>query len=1548
MADEQDYSKMSNEELMKLAGGKWEKTESEPAPKKILKAGVQENVEKGAQKIVKNMFPSDSKNMFENVRDAANLPLSMGSMGFMQVPEDIANAGLGLMQQNVQPPNRASVGDIARQVTGNPTFATPSEVLRSQAYQNAVGQNPLAKLGAGAASTGASFLFPLKLGLAGKMMPAVRQVEQAGAPALQMLKQIAQSPNGLKMLQLLKATPQVQHVAGPAAAGAAFAPVFGAGAQFGQNRTMPNANQVGQQATAGAVLGGGMGLGASLVNQLLLRKLAGQVAKQVPPPPPLQSALQRNDLRGPVDIGPKAMSDNYLTASNKLDTSGFDPERIVNARRKLFATAAKQPAFQPTEDGGPEALAKLRKDMSAHQAKEHSAENKLAERKAAEAEKRQFTAKQQKERLDTQKDLTERRLAAQKENAAAKSQERQQEKATTTAEKTEHSGDSGGHYRDLYDRIDRISSPARNATRLERTQLKRAGLDILSEIERDIHDSGVSSDGSPLLRSHQRNNLMSALSRKRRSLSARPGETNGGGDGSKPSPIKGEPESQTGAENNNAGGNGQNLRSTEEKPQLKPASAESFLTEINRKTLDPQYFSARNRYKVAISADALGNIGKLEPAETEALKQSVEALSIAAVDREVAKKQLGELTKWALENTDKWEPRQGDITKTFEKDGMALAKYGQTRKLLFKGQMVEKLEAKTGQQLSYLRHTIWEEGRARGDHSTKDLVLDPNPTMSVTVNGKAGSWSPKENGGLKVEGMEKTSPPYELKPPKNLEELYNRAVTLQARIDHNIRVDKEIRDAQGEYDFLENGTRPIDLLQKAFKNREDIWKQSDDPSEIPAAHVWHVDPETDYVTTVRFERQRLHANFNEATRDLQKRYNDMAKEIREKEGKLQELYSVKWLLNSKALKAFTGLEPLIFLHAFMAKGLHAVGAKLTRNSFLSALTVGTVDNIIKARGGRGTEIHEALHNTIGDILGAFARENSELAPISGAEDLTNLLNEFKGTKLNKRAYEKAAIEAAYKANKTTEPEQQEALARARTALFIRKQYKALADQIKGDVEEYDARALDIQKLEGQIDPKRLKGYAEEDFVNGRLRDDVYDKAYHEALKTLHKSLSLQEVGPNDPMSQFMGRIASRQYASIFGNNFSTGFANFFDAGIPTLLHFHKHFARAFADLMFNPEIREFVAKLPIVPQADMEHIVLEESRKRRPVVTWTSNPFKATAYKFEDLQHFLGVTMDPVFRGKERIVSLADRLYSTVGTLASLYKHAEANGIEGHDLLHELTSGDTWTKGMRARAWNQVSKDMNQLYNSVAPHLNRDMLGQGAGKMIAPFSVPLRRNFRLYWEWLLDGHRWFETGGKEGSLANGLKAAIWTPSLVLLGGRAVIPKSVRQVLYITGAMTGAQVLNEKTQQGLDDMNFIRRTTGIDLSDRLDMDVANIAPGPALQAVQEYANKALKIAHHKEPDMVAKELQLLLGETMALIPRIGPFGGAVWKKALNNLGYANKGYKTYYIQVGTELKPVTIPGYDVGDAVRDTLIPGLPPKAFAEQQRIRMSKARRDS
>lgn len=1382
-------------------------------------------------------------------------PIKTAGLGLLSVPEDLANFGAAVGQgaMNVPQQNRMTVGDLMRRLLGDQAAMTPAEFMRSQAVQQHSG-------------------LPEQIGaFVGSLAAPV-----GGGSAL--LGKVA--PGALGALKAMNP------LARTALTGAAYAPAFGVGAQFGQNRTMPSAPEVGGMAAFGGALGGGLGMVPKLAGAVMKR---GKGAPAAAPPAQVPPANINNILGefglGGSDMSPEAMANYYRAAIANIENhANLQAPRKTEAVRQLLGKMEKHSAFK--EEGGVEAKAKLKSEVATGQYK-----------------KSQAVAKEQKA-----------------EAKAAKKENQLESKRGT------HTDESGNTYRDLYDAIEASGSP-----------------EHLRMLEKQIHDPGMTADGKRLLDTSQQKNLMSQFYRRLRQLSAEKegggaGESKGAGESSKPAPKENMEPSVKNSKAPSVQGASETSSGTNAQPVAKPTQASSFLTGTFRKELSGDLVKPENRYKVAVSVNALADLGGLEQKEATALGKWVKDLSETAVELKAKKLALQNLVKWAVENTDSWEPKQGDILKTYfdtqtkagnKQFGIILHKVGELRNLFLNVKLHEEYEAKTETQIEYVRSKMFAEGAARGDRP--HFVVDPNPTVSTTVNGIAKDWTEKQNGGLEVKGMAKFAP--EFVPPKNLDQLWDRSVQLKNWLKHFSDKMEDIRDAEGEHDHLGDGTKPIDLLQKVFDNRKEIWAGSDDVSKVPAAHVWHVD-DFGHVSTVRFEQQKMRSSFGEAMKDLEARFNDAVKNIKEKATpKMTSEYDVKWL--NKTVHAFTGLEAIPWIAAFASKGVHELATTAGRSAHVQALTVGTIDNIIRAKTDwGGHQISGLFHHMLGKVLDSFGRDQGNLLHrINGAEDLTELLNQFKGVKLSPRAYAKHALQQAVAKGENDKKVLEGEVRKALTAHMIRREYQSLADVIKPIVEELGARKTDVSNKGNPLPKDRMKKYRPEDFdAQGKLKNSAYDAAFHDALKSLHESLTLNEHGSKDGVSQLLGRVVARKNASIFGNNFSVGFGNFFDAGIPTLLQFHKHFAAAAGDLATNKEAKEFVKRLPILPQADMEYIKLQESMRNRGE---PQNAIEFGLQKLEDFQDLAGRRADFIFKGKERIVSMADRLYSRTGALASIYKQADMYGMKGPDLLKELVSGNTLSASQRATVYQRVSEDLGKLYNSVAPHLNRDLLSSSAlGPAVTAYSTPVRRTFRFYWDL-----------ARSDDPVDKLKFGLGMAMQTALAGRGVIPKSAQWALLLAGGSMSAQWV-EQGMQNLDEMNIMRKATGVDLADRMGFDMFNVA-GPPLEALADWSEKSYKITKKQDGvDQAAALIDLTLGETLSLLPRIGPFGYDVWGKAKRGMESAQKGYKVYYVQTPDGAKPVTVPGYNYFDAMRDWMVPGLPPAAFDEQQRIRMSVAKK--
>lgn len=1537
-----------------MANGPWKVEDVAAAmktnPEQPLKGSV--SIDEGIGNQVKALFPEpDDSALMTGVKAGAFVP-QHAALGVMDLLENIGNLGLGVVESPLPQQQRKSVGDLMRMIPGMQGVPTAGEVLASPQYQQAAQENPfLGGYGAGSAMAGQ---FALPMG-------------GVGAAAERFI------PQAVKM-----AAGRIPFM-GAAATGAGWGLGMGAGGQFGRERSLPGPMEAAGMAGGGAALGAGLGAAGRYLQGLLKNIQAKPAAT-----PGMVPQIPQSQVSTVVPSGSKSPETMYqLTKAAALKLQGSGRPDTGKRQQDLFASIEKFGKDQ----GDPEyatKIAKLRAEIETLNLKGQTkaSDRAYAEQQAANKQTaaRQDTQQKQQFQLDKQQKGLEGRAQIQQERQRFSSEQMQKKVEQRTAETQQKqqfsAGEkekSRGHAERMLEqrsqqrqneaaqrlnqrrqlaeeaqgrrqqneqaKIDRSTGHTTESGGAYRTlygEIESADLQQLREIELDIMDSGPGPGGKPLLESWQRRNLMSQLHRRRRELNPEPGENNGGG-GSSPSSPGGAPE--------------QPAPQAPEAPQLPSApppqptdDAAKFLAGTFRKDLPKEYRDVTKRYKLAVSVDTLADVGGLNQSERTALSKAISALSEAAVEKKIKEQELARLVEWFMTNEEKLLAKEGDIDRIFnDKGNIVLRHYGELKQLEFRVKSERVLEEGAKKQIELKRAELQLEGQKRGDLTEHDYRPDPNPSMETVINGRVEDWLAKQNGTLSVEGMQKLEPPSTFTEPVSLKEVWERATRLKKWIQHFREEMADIRAAEGEHDYLGDGTKPIDVMGKAFQNRRDIWEQGSDASKVPTAHVWHVD-ENGYVATTVFKQPRRALNWNDATRDLEERFNSFREQVVEEHEKLGDnIYDAVWLKEKlpRMMNGFTGLEVIPILSMFAAKVLHKAAKAATRDLNMQALTVGTVDNIIKSKVEFGGEkISQSMHNMIGRILEAFGRDEAGLlTKLQGAEDMTDLLNQFKGVKPNLRDYEREALlQLQRKGLLGDKNEVLKARMNARTAIMIRRAYKDLAENIQEGIpgefiglKELEARKTDLQTHGGRPPQERSKAYTQDQYLGDRLRGSVYDPHYHEALKNLHDSLLLRGEF-KDGWSQFIGRMMSRKNASLFGNNFRTGFSNFFDAGIPTAIHFHRHFAKAVVDIVRDKRLANAIGRLPILPQADMEYIQLQEELARRPP---PETLLQRARHAYEDVNAFLSTKADPIFHGKERVVSLADRLYSRAGALASIYKQASRLGMDGRALAEEVFFGGNLSAEQRQGVLTEVSKDLSQLYNSVAPHLNRDLLATSTiGKVLANYSAPKRRNFRLYWDWA------------RGDVKDKSKFAIAMAMNLALGGRAVLPSSVRAGLVFAGAVGGANALVEQGLQNLDEANVMRKATGVDLSERIDFDMINLA-GVQMDALLEWQGKAQKLAEKEKGGRLAlDEAGLALQTTLSLFPRIGSFGADVWESARKDAMHVLENKKTYYVPLDGRVVPIELPGYTIADWARERVFAGKPPRAFEIAQDIKMNAAKK--
>ncbi len=924
---------------------------------------------------------------------------------------------------------------------------------------------------------------------------------------------------------------------------------------------------------------------------------------------------------------------------------------------------------------------------------------------------------------------------------------------------------------------------------------------------------------------------------------------------------------------------------------------------------------AEDRHKTALSSNTVAKLAGLNAEETAALQQWSKDLAHLALEKKRANAQLQQLAEWALKNPDKWEPSITDITKESVDGGMRLTKAGTMKRLFIQARIEKVLGSAEEEALTLQRNELWEQGVREGK-------IDPNKSntnrahMSATVGGKVEKTAETADGMLDVGKVKPMQLP-KLVPPKNLEELWQRAEVLLGKAHFADQEIKELKAANGDHDLLDDGRNMADLVGKIFKKQAKVWAEAaGEEAKVPAINIGEV--ADGHVVTLRYEQKAIRKTFGDRAKDLEAEYRRLQAEALAASNREKTTYGM-------ALKMFTGLEPLLVAMI----GGKQIGKALSKFKSANALYVGTVRDIVKnapdlnlpRRLPTGRQIAEGLDNMGGQLLDTFVRYHDVMAPIKGAEDLTTLLNKFKGIPTNK-----------IKSSRSIDASRAE----RRAAHAIRIKYDELAQKIEPVLEELSQRKKDLANgnLKQLKDNGRLRAYnTATDFKDGKLRSTVYDELYHNALQKLHDGLKLQGQN-NGGFTNIFGELISRKNTSIFSNSPKHGIANFIDNGPITLAHFGLNWGRAWTKMstvVGDPKVRGFVDKLPILPQGDMQHIEREAARLNRPDA---ENFQQRLVYTLDDLNHTLGVKFDVIFKGRERLTSAADRWYTRTAAVASIYNQAGKLGIPRDTLLHGLIDG-TLDPKTRAAVWRNVTADLSQLYNTVSPHLAKDLLATDPmGRALTGYSAPGRRAGRVMYDW-----------AKSSDPKDKARFVAASAMYLAMGGRAVLPPTVRNLLLYGGATIGASTAVTQTLQNLDKANVLKNTTGWDVSDRISYDAFNIA-APALGSLKDLPGKVGAIAgREQDPGAAAAEAAwTVLGSALSAIPKLGPFGTSGLNSAYRNAQYAKKGWRPVHITTAFGDKVVFVK-YNAGDAFRDTFIAGPSPQVqkLKAQEELRQAQ-----
>ncbi|HEY9791709.1 MAG TPA: hypothetical protein V6D22_14995 [Candidatus Obscuribacterales bacterium] len=1590
---------------------------------------------------------------FKNVM----LPIKMANAGAGEAFEDMGNAALGAVQSLpgadkaldvlTGSSRKMTVGDLMRKFS--PNFVTTAELVHTPEYQQQLNALPAAQqLGDKAAEFVGGMAAPIGeiQSVASKVLLPVLNRAASAAP---MVSRIANAAGRL----------MANPVARGAASGAAYAPVFQAGNQFGQTRTLPSMQQSAQASALGAIMGGGLAKGADATDNMLralaMRKAINRVQTLRSQANLARRTAQTNAAQPPIDVGnlsddelrdaitrvtgemasPAELENSYRAKLLHIENARLDSAETSRRQLKAIANYADQYTgaavnHDPSYHQVQQKLAKYQAELEAKRlSREQSQSNQLQREQRRQDQTQQNRqagyARQDQVRQDNRQYSEQQAAQRQQLQAGA----RQENRAYQGQVRQEGYDAAGGHVLESGDHWEQLTRDIERAT----------SRDDLAEIKKQILAPGHGPRGNRLLDSTQQNDLLKSYRKKFKELGGEPGKPEGAGDRSQPAPMKpyeppkdaleagdelkafpkafeplyarekgqsihgvtqhvspqdlsdtdldhlvGELNLQNRLPSTSAyqkGKNTQLLKSLQqekmrrewrkvqglkpdhrtyekmsdadlheellkarENPQQThaimaefdrryPSPAESpagkFVTGLFRKTLSKELQLPINQWKIAVSPSALAQAAGLDAHEATALERWTEQRHDLAIENKSKRDQLDAVVNHVVDNFDKLTKESGvtgKIEDTEEGDWKVLRKIVQladTKQLQIGIKTCAKLDAALQGQLDVERSRFLEDALKKGEayqYITK-------PKVVTVVSGTAEKTAAKADGSLSVAGIKpfKASAPTM---PRNIDEAYKAIDDLQTEL-KSIEAEKEaLKNAEEEYDHLGDGRNMEDVMQKAFDNLHAQYAAGDDASKVPAVRVWHADAHGNVSTTV-YHQGSQRTNIKDQFAETRAAYERLIDEYTQANAKGEEKKFFAKLSSSTA--GITGLEAIPLLAALAAGKASRLAGKAARASGLQALYVGTIDNILKGNERLGgLEVSAQFHNMLGRLLDTFVRDDGTLLHHpKGPDDLINLLNDFKGAKPSWGSYQARAAQIA-KRESTDVPSQ---VKRARTAWIIQGERNRFANWLRDKhLDRMDAIAEDIRN--GEIAPENRRLYKAADVAGNKPKTSAYDPLFHEALTTLESGLRMRGK-QSDGVSHLVSDYLSAFSTSTFLNNPRTSISNVFDIAPAVVAESGLHLGKAALKLLTDRNSRDLIGRLPVFPQASTHLAEMEEALRNRPA---PSNAFDKVFHVWQDVSHGIATAGGLLKQPRELIMSLPDSVYSRLTLYAGISKNADRLHMSTDNLLNELANGGKMTPSERAAIWSNVANDVQRLYNSLAPDLNRDLLASSVfGKGMLAYSAPQRRTLRLYLDWARDGL----SGDTEKLFKLGTALTLHT----LMAGRGVIPPSLHMLMFALAAATGTATLLEQSDENLDDANMLRKGTGLDLTSKMQNDVINWSP--ILENVTRPATTLVpELKEHPLAEAAARWLALDVLPAIPLVPVVAGVGTGNAATFARNMTHAADGFKNVRVTMPDgQSANIKVP-YDAGAAIRDSIVPGPDSQYFEQEAAMRMNNAAR--
>jgi hypothetical protein len=1518
-----------------------------------------------AEKEARIAFPQKGEAPAESIWKGLTRFGSAAGEGTTAGLEDLANLGLvgGQQLAGVPQEQRQTVGTLMRQVPGMQGAVTPSELMRSAAWQNEMAKaGPAFQVPNVAGTIAGGFVQPMKIGAqAMTQIPLLVRAAEGAGPAMARITALGNEiPIVKNMAENVRALTQSapytgiqkllrNSLVGGAGMGAGYGAAYSAGNVAGDRREMPNPGELGAAAAVGGGLGAGLhALGGIFAKKRMEQELAPHAAASpietnratetplevIPEPEEIEHNLRT--LLARITSDPTTNSTQKLQAGTKLleesltkyGGESFKHRKAINDSQKEFhrhiqgeakwerGQAAKQASTQDTREH--QAGVRQERYQRADEVRQDNRQYSEDARDYRRAEKLQDRT-----HTEGRQDLIRTQQTRRADDLRDENQRHQQQREEAGRERTaQHTEEGNADYNDLHDMI----SDAQSQKDME-------------DLRKMIYSSGPGAEGAAKLRPDQRMDLIDHWRQQYNQKFPRQEET-------PPGKPEG-PEPPSGPENKILG-MFRKLRAGQGKREDRP----SFFLNISE--------FAR---QTGMTAE-----------EELAVRDYVAQGAVIRREQTYHEKQLDELLKWAFDpnNLKGWieEQHPGGVSarERIDEDGTHAIQLqnkvdqGKVKNITLRAQIRGQVEKATGQKLEYTQ---------RKTDGGISLVVEGKPRIRFTTCGVTPDYAPTPDGAFKG-----TTHPIELEPfqaPKTADEMYDRVIHLQAQID------QAVKDLSAHKDRFEGTAERA--IREAFERTKLPWING----EAPNTGVHYVDKHG-VTTTAEFQQAPTKANYESAPQEIDPEFKYMGEAIEkatDKDGRVD--YSV--LKRDKRFNAalhiyVPGVTEIGTAISFIAPELHRALKGFAELTGLNHAFSGTIMDICEDHGRMGGQkVADEYYRNCSEIWWNFFHDKEgALAKVTSADEMAQLVQEFRHAPEKTRSgfryhARKTAKELAQKEGHTyTQADEDEAIKRADTASMIVNKWAELADTVQQHLDEMAIRKTDSET--GIASSEGKKFYLSTDYrEDGYLKKGVYSRTYEDALRKLHDKLTMKPTQDFNGWGMMVPNLAT----SIFRNNVATAIKNVADQAPLTWAHFHFHLTGAIKDFCFDPELREAICRTPVHPANSAQNAEMLQALKDPRKMDW-KDPGHASAQLLHHVNYWLSTKLDPIFHGSSPLLSAADVVYARLGAVASLRKFAWHRGIPWEDFRADLLSGklskqteqsvirnakegaEFATRSLQESAGMQLAKDNVQTTNTMGHGINVNMFadspmgratqmtatpGARAAKYVEGLAKNARGDTLEFCKHAIEGdwNKAFRSGGA------GAKLTACMLGYIGLSGRGALDPSVQMIYKAINAAIQTEGANERAEKNLselDNWNMLQRLTGIDYSNTSfgPSYLTNFAP--AADAMEQVGKKLTKPPTGKQT-LIQKAWDtssIVAGDGLHMFPSWGPVGSEVAMRAVKRTNAAKEGKKQEYYPAENSPYPnhVTIP-YNMTDVVRDSIFGGTNPKAkpLIDEQRMQRAK-----